>query len=388
MEPLPFLPASQPMDSTPSFIFPRLLQGSSSLGLPPGWAGSQPRHDEATDFLNLNLPPNTLRALASGRPPALFNGPAGQPVRTAKTVAAAKRTTARSHSQLNVWRSGDVSAYARGVQVPNPASQSLLPELAQSQPPPVKARSRRAVRAPRARARETSSIVSHQPAITTLSVPGAEQSASQTDFNPTTAVLAAVPPAETMPTTAHAGWSTAAMPSTASRGEEHGESMSIYAMRPFSWATATSVEISRHCGLDYLPLNLIEQVLPRLRAFLMKSGHLTCSDSCESGPAPIPATVVSNASTLHQNPLPPSVEGPEMLHDLQLPVSVSAPEQPISLPPTGHLERAPTTVVPWTEPTDVPEWWSLIDSFMRQKRSHPRRRCSPLSHCPELASHL
>jgi len=112
------------------------------------------------------------------------------------------------------------------------------------------------------------------------------------------------------------------------------------ATKPFSWAAATAPEISRHCGLENLPPNLIEQVLPRFRAFLKEYKHAACSNSCESDPAQIPATVVSNASTLHQNPLPPSVE--------QLFSSFSTPEQPTA------------SVVPWTEST---EWLSMTDCF-------------------------
>jgi hypothetical protein len=143
MESLPCLPAWQLTTSTPAFAFPQILQGPSSLELPPS---SQRSHHDVSNFLDLTLPPNTLRILAesqaSGRLPGLFNGPAGQPVRTAKTVAAAKRTTARSRSKVNMWKAGSASAYAPGI--PAPRQVSPLPEVAQPQPPPAKARARRA----------------------------------------------------------------------------------------------------------------------------------------------------------------------------------------------------------------------------------------------------
>lgn len=139
MESQHFLPASQPTTYTPSWVFPQFVQGSSSLQPPPS---SQLRLHDATNF---PLPPNTLGISAQGqasrRLPSSFNGPAGQPVRTAKTVAAAKRTTARSHSQPNVWKHVSVSSCARGTHLiqfhscPRSPSPSHLPSrLARAAP--------------------------------------------------------------------------------------------------------------------------------------------------------------------------------------------------------------------------------------------------------------
>ena len=124
------------MTSTPAFIFPPSLQGPSSLRLPPN---PQHRLPDATNFWNLGLPANTSSILAesqaSGRLPGPFNNPAGQPVRTAKTVVAGKRKIVRSNSQQpHMWKAG---------------SASQLPEVSQPQPPPVKARARRVTRAAR-----------------------------------------------------------------------------------------------------------------------------------------------------------------------------------------------------------------------------------------------
>jgi hypothetical protein len=148
MAQFPFLPASQPMTSTSTFVFPQSLQGPSSHGLPPT---SQHRLPDATNSLDLRLPPDTLGMMAadqtSGRLPELFNGSAGQAVKTAKTVAAAKRKTARLGTQPNMWKAGSASTYPGGM--PAPMQVAQLSEVAQPQPLSVKARARRIARAAR-----------------------------------------------------------------------------------------------------------------------------------------------------------------------------------------------------------------------------------------------
>jgi hypothetical protein len=136
------------MASTSTFVFPQSLQGPSSHGLPPT---SQHLLPDGTNFPDLRLPPDTLRMLAanqaSGRQPELFNGPAGQTVRTAKMVAAAKRKTARPGTQPNMWKAGSASTNSQGMSAPRQVSQ--LSEVAQAQPLSVKARARRVARAAR-----------------------------------------------------------------------------------------------------------------------------------------------------------------------------------------------------------------------------------------------
>jgi hypothetical protein len=143
MESSYFLSAFQPTTSTAAWVFPEYVQGLSYLEPSPS---TDPRLHDATNLVDLKLPSNALQVLAqsqaSGRMPALFKGPAGQSVRTAKTFAATKRTAARSHSQAYMWKGGSASAYASGVSVAQPVSQ--LTEVSQFQPPPVKARVRRA----------------------------------------------------------------------------------------------------------------------------------------------------------------------------------------------------------------------------------------------------
>src|SRR6267142_3550906 len=359
MEPLPFLPASQPTTSTPSFVFPQSLRGPSSLELPPS---SQHRLPDATNFLGLRLPSNTLRVLgesqAAGRLSELFNGPAGQPVRTAKTVAAAKHKTVRFGSQPNMWKAGSASTYPRGMPAPRQVSQ--LAEVAQPKPPPVKARARRVARA--VRSRKATTEFSHQSATTPPSWRDDQQSASQGTYVSVSAAQAAAPQVEATPISTHAGPSAIAEPSASSWGEGvHGEGKSMQDWGLFSWATATAAQISHHCGLDSLPLDLIEQVLPRFRAYLNESGHSAGAKTCQARPAQFPASV---APALPQDPWPPSVERSELLPVPQLPAPFHAAEQPAPFFPTDYPVTAPTTVALGTEDiTDDPELWSMMDCF-------------------------
>ena len=64
---------------------------------------------------------------------------------------------------------------------------------------------------------------------------------------------------------------------TATSWEGHGESMTMPDPKPFSWATATTAEISERCGLDSLPINLIEQVLLRSRDRIGAGTHFDLS---------------------------------------------------------------------------------------------------------------
>jgi hypothetical protein len=147
MEHFPFPPVSQPMASTSTFVFPQSLQGTSSHGLPP-----TSQHD-ATNFLDPRLPPDTLTMTganqASGRLPELFNGPAGQTVRTAKMIAAAKRKTVRFGTQPNMWKAGSASTGTNSGGTPAPRQVSQLSAVAQAQPLSIKVRARRIARAAR-----------------------------------------------------------------------------------------------------------------------------------------------------------------------------------------------------------------------------------------------
>jgi hypothetical protein len=229
---------------------------------------------------------------------------------------------------------------------PNSASQ--LPEVAQSQPPPVKARARRAAQAARVRTRE--------PAITTSSLGSRQQSASQPTKTPTSATQVAASRAEAALPLAYVGHSEAGMSSTAS-GKRREESLSMLNQKPFSWATATAGEISQHCRLDALPLNLIEQVLPRFRAFL-DSKHSATANACDTGLVQAPAPAVCSAAlALHGNPCPQSVDRSELL-------STAQPLASFSEPGPGAIPDSWSTM-------DIPEWWNMMDGFTWAPETEP-----------------
>jgi hypothetical protein len=122
----------------------------------------------------------------------------------------------------------------------------------------------------------------------------------------------------------------------------------------FPWATATAAQISQHCRLDSLPLDLVEQVLPRFRAYLNGS-QKSAGAKTQAKPAQFPAPV---APALPQGPWPPSVERSELLTVPQLPVPFHAPEQPPQLFPTAVT--APSTVAFGTEESTYdPDLWSM-----------------------------
>jgi hypothetical protein len=282
--------------------------------------------------------------------PTLFNGPAGQPVRTEKTFAATKRTAARSHSQAYMWKGGSASAYASGVSEAQPVSQ--LTEVSQFQPPPVKVRVRRTARAAKSTVRGTTSTVSYQPATTLPSRGDGEQSASQQTFNLANAAQTAAPQVEATQFSTYAGPSAAAVPSAASWGAV-GERTSMPDLEePFSWATVTSAKISERYGLDGLPLGLIDQVLPRLRAFLKASESSISTETSKTNTAQCPAPSVSSSLTF-QSPCSSSVEP---LVQFQPPTQ--APPLPLVKEPATEVQASVLTgMVPdFGSTAGEPEW--------------------------------
>jgi len=243
--------------------------------------------------------------------------------------------------------------------MPPPRQVSQLPEVVQpqSQPPPVKARARRVARA--AKSRKTTTGFSQQPATTTPSWRDDAQSASQKTYIPASTAQAAAPQVEATPISMHAGPSAIAELSAASWGEGvHGEGKSTQDRGLFSWATATAAQISHHCGLDSLPLDLIEQVLPRFRAYLKESGHSAGAKTCQTSPAQFPAPV---APALPQDPWPASVS------------------------PTEYPATAPTTVALGTEEfTDNPELWSMMDCSTWAPEPEPSTMAEPTLTYEEL----
>jgi hypothetical protein len=251
--------ASQPFTPTASCAVPQFPQASSSQGALPS---SHPRLYDTTNVLDLNLPPNALKILAqsqaSGRLPPLFDCPTGQPIRTAKSVAVTKRTTARSHSRPNTLKSGTVSAYPQGL----PAS-SLVPrpcEGAQGLPPPAKIRARLSAKAAKSKAKESTRAVTQGPDNTIPSRSDRAQSASQLPFIFSSIAQAASSRAESLLPITYTGPPAAALSSTA--WGEQGKNMSMPTLQPDPWVSATAKKISERFGFDGLPLSLIEQLLP------------------------------------------------------------------------------------------------------------------------------
>jgi hypothetical protein len=157
----------------------------------------------------------------------------------------------------------------------------------------------------------------------------------------------------------HAGPSGIAEPSAASWGEGgHGEGNSTPVWGLFPWATATAAQMSQHCRLDSLPLDLIEQVLPRFRAYLNGSRHSAGANTCKTGPAQFPAPV---APALSQDPWPPSVERSELLAVPQLPAPFQAPEQPPQSFQAEYPVTAPSTVALGTEESAYDRGLSMMD---------------------------
>jgi hypothetical protein len=302
------------MTFTSPSVFPEFVQGSSYL---ESAVSIDLRLHNATNHLDLKLPQNTLQVLAPGQAsrsiPVLFNGPAGLSVRTGKTFSATKRTGVRSHIQPHVWKTGGGSAYARGVPTAPPVSQ--LAEVPKFQPPPAKARARRAKGA-------TKSKVSQQPAITTPSR-GGKQGASQTNFGQVSATQTAAPQVEAALFPAHTGPSAAAVPPAASWGAGE-ETTPRSTLKPLSWETDSAAEISQRCGLDGLPLELIDRVLPRLRAFLRASESSTSTDARKTNTDQVQAP---NASALQTAPSS-GMEESELLATMQLLAEFRPPTQP------------------------------------------------------------
>jgi hypothetical protein len=241
----------------------------------------------------------------------------------------------------------------------------------------VKARARRAAQA--ARFRDATSFVSDEPAITTPSLGDRQQSGSQLRRKPTSAKQVATSQAEAAPPLAYVGLPDAGISSTAS-GEGHGESLSVPNKKPFLWASATAAEISQHCRLGGMPLNLIEQVLPRFRvSFLQDSKHPSTAGLCNIGLVQVSAPVVRGAALgLRKKSYQPGVDGSELLPTAQHLASFSSPEPPASSPsraPNTGVQAslaAPTGAIPDSGSTmDIPEWWNMMDGFTWAPETEP-----------------
>ena len=217
-------------------LLPQFPQPSSSQGILPS---SYLLLHDSTNVLDLNFPPNILKILAqsqaSGRlaPLPILDRLTGQPPQTAKSrlVTMEKRTTARSHSQPNMLRSGSVSADAQGA----PASLSLPQprEGVQRRPPPDKIHARRAARAAKSKAKASPPVVAQGPDNTTCFRGDHKQSTLQHMLKFISATQAAASQVEvTLPTVYYAELPTAVLTSTApyivdSAAEKHRSSIHV-----------------------------------------------------------------------------------------------------------------------------------------------------------------
>ena len=168
-------------------------------------------------FASQPITPTPSRAVpqsqASGGLPPLFDCPTGQPIRTTKSVAVTKHTTARSHSRPNTLKSGTVSAYPLGL----PASSSVPQpcEGAQGRPPPAKIRARLSAKAARSKAKVSTRVVAQGPDNTIQSRGDRAQSASQLPFISSSVAQAALSRAEALLPTTYADPPAAVLSSTA-----------------------------------------------------------------------------------------------------------------------------------------------------------------------------
>ena len=142
-----------------------------------------------------------------------------------------------------------------------------------------------------------------------------------------------------------------------------------------SWATATAAQISQRCALDSLPLDLIEQVLPTLRAHLGQSGHSADAKTCQTTSAQFPASVTS---ALPQDSWPPSEERSKSLPVAQLPESFHAP------PPFEDFVTVPTTVALGTEEFTDDIGWTMTDCSTWAPESQPPTMAQPTLTYAEL----
>ncbi|KAI9447698.1 hypothetical protein H4582DRAFT_2068305 [Lactarius indigo] len=363
----PVLTPVVPVHAAPGAT-PQKLKSSSSVGAVPR---SDPRLQDVANILGLSLPPNALKVLsqcqASGRLSELVNSSvqsANAPVPSAKQKTKAKRTTARSHTQPNLIKSSGASPYARGVPTPKAVPQPL--EAAQYQPPPVKARARRAALAAQSKAKEEPSS----------SIWGLPSAAEQLILNASwgdRATSVSLPTLQPAGPAGTAGQSPneAIQPATvASAGPSHAPT------RP----TTPSDDRLKSASLPALqqptaqgPLRatasltqatLIDRILPRLRGIVdAAAARPKRGDTWVASDAPAPRATTNTSSSsplaLYEPPFPPTMEVSEIeTLDMEPPTI----EQPATEEPT----TLPTTLPPFTATA-----YQAESESSTTERSHP-----------------
>ncbi|KAF8270917.1 hypothetical protein EI94DRAFT_1797523 [Lactarius quietus] len=329
----PVIPIHSASDATS-----QKLKSSSSVGAIP--RGSDPRLQDVANLLGLNLPPNALRVLseaqAAGRLSDLTNSQLAKvPAPATRRTTKAKRTTARSHTQPNLIKFGGTSSYARGVPTPKAVPQPL--EAVQYQPPPVKARARRAALAAESKAKEAPSpSVIEQPACNG-SWGNRAKSMSLPTLQPAAAAGKAVQsPTEVMvPTPASSAETPRAPTRPSTPSGDHLKSASLPALRQ------PAPRGSTRAAASLSQVNVIGKLLPRMSGILEAVGAPPKrSNTWVAGDAPARGDTASGSTStsplaLYEPPFPPTLEVPEAeAFDMELPM-IDMIEQPVMEEPTA-----------------------------------------------------
>jgi hypothetical protein len=327
------------------------LKPSSSVGAIP--RSSDPRLQDMANMLGLNLPPITLQVLseaqASGRLseiaiPRAAKVPA--PATRRSTTTKGKRTTARAHTQPNLIKSGGASSYAQGVPARKAVAQPL--EAVQYQPPPVKARVRRAALAAEFKAKEAPSptIWGFSPAMEQLACTASWGNRAKSMSMPTLQPRkAGQSQNEAMlpPSTASAGSSRApTRPSTPS------DDRMKYTSLPTLQRSTT--QGSMRTAASHSQENIIDRILPRMKGILDAArAPPKRSKTWVAGDAPdLGDNASSNASSksplaLYEPPFLPTMEMPEAeTLDFELPRIEQPSMEELAAPPfttTAHRDE-------------------------------------------------
>ena len=344
----PVVPSHSAPDATP-----QKLKSSSSVGAIP--RGSDPRLQDVANRLGLNLPPIALRILseaqASGRLSELAKPQSLEVPAPARQTTKAKRTTARSHTQPNLIKSGGASSYARGVPAPKAVPQPL--EAVKYQPPPVKARARRAALAAESKAKKSPSpTIGGFPSVM-------EQLASNRDASwgdraksmslPTLQHGAMGKARQSQVPTSAASSCALTRPTTPS--SDRLKSTSLHALQQ------PAPQRSLRASASLSQAHIIERLLPRMSGIIEAARPpLKKSNTWVAGDVPAPEkTANSSTSTsplaLYEPPFPPTMEMPEVeTSNEELPMT----EQPametllLTTTTTDRAEAGPPKVVPST----------------------------------------
>ena len=384
-----------PGHSTPGATPPK-LKSSSSVGAIP--RDSDPRLQDVANILGLNLPPLALKVLskahASGRLSGIASSKSAKaPALATRQTTKAKRTTARSHTQPNLIKSGGASSYARGVPTPKAVPQPL--EAVQYQPPPVKARARRAALAAESKSKGP-------PSPTIWGLPSAME--EQLAFNASWGNRAKSMSMPTLQTVGAAGKviqsqiKVMAPASAASAGSSRaptrpttpsGDRLKSASLPAFRKPTPQGLT---RAAATLSQADIIDKILPRMKGILEAARQPPKrSNTWVAGDAPAPGITASGSTStsplaLYEPPFPPTMEMPEVeTLDVELPIiKQPAMEVPITSPvttATAHMDKAgppesePSTTVQ-SHPSVTLQTFEDLEALLRCE--------NPCSVIPEL----